>query len=112
MDKTLLNNFAHAVKARPILKLLPGGLREHALQYPEMCLEDIRHQAGNLELTEAEVLAMAPSTTSEVVQALLPVVGEIALALVKKYAPVMATSGAIGTAIGAAVAPYLNILVK
>lgn len=112
MDKTLLNNFAHAVRARPLLKLLPAGLREYCLQYEQMCLEDIRAQTGNLVLTEAEALAMTPTTTSKIITASLPVAGEIALALAKKYAPTIAASGTIGAVIGAALAPYLNILTK
>lgn len=102
MDKTLLTNYAHAIRARPVLWLLPDGLREYSLQYELLLLDDIRAQTGNPELTESEALAMAPSITSKFVTALLLIAGEIALALVKKYFPAVATTGAVS-----AIATYL-----
>jgi len=95
VDKTLLANFANAARARPILKLLPDGLRQYCLQYERMLLADIRAQSGNPNITESEIMDMVPSATSKIITALLPVAGEIAVALVKKYLPTVATSGAV-----------------
>lgn len=108
MDKTLLNNYAHAIRARPILNMLPAGLREHCLQYEQMCMEDIRAQLGNPELTESEALARVSGTTSKIVQALLPVAGEIALAMIKKYAPAIATSGAVSAGLTYLATKYMG----
>ena len=102
VDKTLLANFANAARARPILRLLPDGPRQHCLQYEQMCLEDIRAQSGNPNITESEIMDMVPSATSKIITAVLPVAGEIVVALVKKYLPTVAASGAVS-----AIATYL-----
>lgn len=99
VDKTLLTNYVNAVQARGLVKHLPPGLREHALMYENMCLEDIRAQLGNQALTESDVLKMAEPTLKSVIITMLPMIGQVVGALLKKYYPTAAIAGTLSALI-------------
>jgi len=40
MDNNLVENYTNAIRARPVLWLLPDGLREYAQQYEVILLDD------------------------------------------------------------------------
>lgn len=103
MDKVLLTRYAEAVRSRPLLQRLPDGLREYALRFERMCLEDIRAQTGNPNLTEQEILKETEPTVIKIIAEAWPLLSPLILELVKKYFPAMATSGAL-----AAVITYLT----
>ena len=100
----LIQQYANAIRARPVLKLLPVGLREYALQYEQMCLADIRAQTGNPDLTEEKILKSARPTIIEIVADAWPLISPLLLNVLKKYLPAIAMSGTIG----AAIATYLT----
>ncbi len=102
MDKVLVQQYAAAVQARPLLQHLPDGLREHAQLFELMCLQDIRAQTGNPNLTEQEILNEAKPTISKIIVEVWPLIYPILLNLIKKHFPAVATSGILS-----AIATYL-----
>jgi len=99
VDKTLLANFANAARARPILRLLPDGPRQHCLQYEQMCLEDIRAQSGNPNLTETEILQQVETTTGKLLKQLLPIIGQIIITFMQKKWPTAAATSFVSAAL-------------
>jgi|GEM_PF-2326745 len=87
MDKTLLTNYANAIRARPAIALLPTGPREHAQQYERLALDDIRIQMGNPNLTEQQILDMIKPTLADIVMQELPIIIDYALTAIKKHYP-------------------------
>lgn len=98
VDKILLTNFADAIRARPLIDELPVGLREHTQQFEKICLDDIRAQAENPDLTEQEVLDMIKPTLIDLVKKYLPVIADFAMAAIKKHYPAV-TSATILSAV-------------
>ena len=106
MDE-LVEMYADAVRTRAALKMLPPGVREYALDFEKVCLDDIRAATGNPALTEEEALAMAPSGLKKVIQAIMPIAIELAGDLIKKHYPAAATSSLLS-----AIATYLVLATK
>jgi hypothetical protein len=99
MDKTLLDAYAAAVQARAIVQQLPPGLREHALQFEQACLSDIRVQADNPNLTEQEVLNMDKPTLYDIAKQALPVVADLVITAIKKHYPTATIASVLSAAI-------------
>lgn len=91
-NNSLVNTYAAAVRARPLVKQLPPGLREYALEFEALCLEDIRRQTGNLELTEADVLATVQPAGLQLLRTITPVLLDLSNVLIKKYWPAATAS--------------------
>ena len=104
MDKALLNVLAAAVQSRPIIAQLPDGLRQHAEQFEQMCLEDIRQQTGNPDLTVDEVVNAVRPTISKLIADVWPLVSQVIISLVKKHWPTATISGGLSALISYLVA--------
>jgi len=99
MDKQLLENYAAAVRVRPLLKLLPDGLSQYCLQYERMLLADIRAQSGNPNLTETEILQQVETTTDKLLKQLLPIIGQIIITFMQKKWPTAAATSFVSAAL-------------
>jgi len=83
----LVTQYANAIRARPLIKLLPDGPRQLASQYEQMVLEDIQAQTGNPNLTEKDILHSASLITPGLTQKVLPVIQEFVIPAIKKQWP-------------------------
>lgn len=99
MDKVLLDNFANAIRARPIINQLPDGVRAHAQQFERLLLDDIRAQVGNPNLTEQQILDMIKPTLVDILRQALPVIADYTLSAIKKHYPTATISSVLSALI-------------
>jgi hypothetical protein len=96
IDRNLIQQYLSAVQARDIVKQLPVGLRDHAEQFEQLCLHDIRAQCGNPDLTEQDVIAIIKPTLTVLAKQALSLAINYVISALKKHYPALALSTASG----------------
>ena len=96
MDKELLDNYIAAIQAREIFDKLPTDiLKTYCLRFEQLCLDDIKAQLGNPDITEAEILSIYNKQSKNKIPNWIIVAGEVGINAIKKHWPTATISSVL-----------------
>jgi hypothetical protein len=102
IDGNLVQQYLSAVQARDIIEQLPNGLRQHAQQFKQLVLQDIRAQCNMPDLTEQDIQKLVAMFVPEEKSLVKQIFG-YAISAIKKHYP----STTVATVLAALINHYL-----